>query len=76
MRLRLPSSPLHDETIVVRLPKPRDADALVRFGDDEDVRETIWAPIPTPCSRAEGEVREQRPHVCGERVGPVVVKIT
>ena len=57
MRLRLPSSPLHDETIVVRLPKARDADALVRFGDDEDVRETIWVPIPTPCSRADAEAR-------------------
>ena len=60
MRLRLPSSPLHDETIVVRLPKARDADALVRFGDDEDVRETIWVPIPTPCSRADAEARVDR----------------
>ena len=57
MRLHLPSSPLHDETIVVRLPKPSDVDALVRFGDDEDVRETIWVPIPTPCSRAVAEAR-------------------
>ena len=60
MRLRPPSSPLHDETIVVRLPKPRDVDALVRFGDDEDVRETIWAPIPTPCSRADAEAYVDR----------------
>jgi ribosomal-protein-alanine N-acetyltransferase len=57
VRLRPTSSPLHDETIVVRLPEPRDADALVRLGDDEDVRETIWVPIPTPCSRADAEAR-------------------
>lgn len=57
MRLRPPSSPLRDETIVVRLPTPADVDALVRFGDDEDVRETIWVPIPTPCGRADAKAR-------------------
>ena len=44
----------------VRLPEVRDVDALLRFGDDEDVRETIWVPIPTPCSRADAEARVDR----------------
>jgi len=57
VRLRLPRSELRDETIVVRLPTPADVDALVRFGDDQDVRETIWVPIPTPCCRVDAESR-------------------
>ena len=57
MRLRPPSSPLQGEGIVVRLPDVRDVEALVRFGAEEDVRETIWVPVPTPCSRAEAEAR-------------------
>jgi ribosomal-protein-alanine N-acetyltransferase len=36
---------------------PGDVDALVRYGDDPDVRETIWVPIPTPCCRADAEAR-------------------
>jgi hypothetical protein len=37
--------------VVVRLPGDRDVEALVRYGDDPDVAETIWVPIPAPCSR-------------------------
>src|SRR5215471_12866757 len=49
--LRAPSEPLSDGTVVVRLPHARDVEALVRYGDDPDVAETIWVPIPTPCRR-------------------------
>src|SRR5262245_35669488 len=37
--------------VVARLPCDRDVEALVRYGDDPDVAETIWVPIPTPCPR-------------------------
>jgi RimJ/RimL family protein N-acetyltransferase len=52
-----PTRPLSDVTIVVRLPGEQDVDALVRYGDDPDVAETIWVPIPTPCSRAQAAAR-------------------
>jgi len=55
--LRPPAQPLSDAGIVVRLPRDRDLDALVRYGDDADVRETIWVPIPTPCSQAQAAER-------------------
>jgi RimJ/RimL family protein N-acetyltransferase len=55
--LRPPAEPLSDGTVVVRLPHDRDVEALVRFGDDPDVADTIWVPIPTPCER---EVAAQR----------------
>jgi RimJ/RimL family protein N-acetyltransferase len=48
-----PTRSLSDGAIVVRLPGNHDVDALVRYGDDPDVAETIWLPIPTPCSRAQ-----------------------
>ena len=51
MILRAPIEPLGDGKVVVRLPRDRDVEALVRFGDDPDVAETIWVPIPTPCPR-------------------------
>src|SRR5262249_11275032 len=47
--LRAPTEPLSDGKVVVRLPHARDVEALVRYGDDPDVAETIWVPIPTPC---------------------------
>src|SRR5262245_39163856 len=49
--LSAPSEPLSDGTVVVRLPDGRDVEALVRYGDDPDVGETIWVPIPTRCPR-------------------------
>jgi RimJ/RimL family protein N-acetyltransferase len=49
--LRAPTEPLSDGRIVLRLPHDGDIEALVRFGDDSDVAETIWVPIPTPCPR-------------------------
>jgi RimJ/RimL family protein N-acetyltransferase len=48
---RAPTEPLSDGTVVVRLPHDRDVEALVRYGDDPDVAETIWVPVPTPCPR-------------------------
>ena len=51
MILRAPIEPLGDGKVVVRLPRDRDVEALVRFGDDPDVAETIWIPVPTPCPR-------------------------
>lgn len=51
--VRPPTQPLADGTISVRLPVATDVDALVRYGDDPDVKETIWIPIPTPCNRAQ-----------------------
>ncbi len=51
--VRPPTQPLTDGTISVRLPVATDVDALVRYGDDPDVKETIWIPIPTPCNRAQ-----------------------
>ncbi len=50
--LRAPSRPLGDDTIVLRSPRAGDVAALVRYGDDPDVAETMWVPIPSPCSRA------------------------
>jgi RimJ/RimL family protein N-acetyltransferase len=55
--LHPPAQPLRDATIVVRLPCQRDVEALVRYGGDPDVKETIWVPIPTPCSRAQAAER-------------------
>ena len=51
MIVRAPIEPLGDGKVVVRLPHDRDVEALVRYGDDPDVAETIWIPIPTPCPR-------------------------
>jgi RimJ/RimL family protein N-acetyltransferase len=42
---------LSDGAVVVRLPLDRDVEALVRFGDDPDVAETVWVPIPSPCGQ-------------------------
>jgi hypothetical protein len=55
--LHPPAQPLRDGTIVVRLACQRDVEALVRYGDDPDVKETIWVPIPTPCTRAQAAER-------------------
>jgi RimJ/RimL family protein N-acetyltransferase len=49
--LRAPTEPLSDGKIVLRLPQDGDVEALVRYGDDPDLAETIWVPIPTPCPR-------------------------
>jgi RimJ/RimL family protein N-acetyltransferase len=74
--LRPPARPLGDGAIVVRLPCGRDVEALVRYGDDPDVRETIWVPIPTPCSRAQAEERLDefmRGWEAEDRFGPALI---
>jgi RimJ/RimL family protein N-acetyltransferase len=48
--LRPPVEPLGDGAIVVRRSCERDVEALVRCGDDPDVAETVWLPIPRPCT--------------------------
>ena len=57
MIVRAPTEPLTDRKVVVRLPYDRDVEALVRYGDDPDVAETVWVPIPTPCPRSVAEAR-------------------
>jgi RimJ/RimL family protein N-acetyltransferase len=52
-----PTEPLALEGFLLRLPAEDDIDALVRFGDDPDTAETLWVPIPSPCSREEAQER-------------------
>lgn len=52
-----PAEPLRFDGLLLRLPDPVDAEALVRFGDDPDTAETLWVPIPSPCSRAVADER-------------------
>lgn len=52
-----PKDPLRDGDLVVRLPEDDDVDSLVAFGNDQDVAETIWVPIPHPCPRPVAEQR-------------------
>jgi RimJ/RimL family protein N-acetyltransferase len=55
--LHAPGVPLSDGRVVLRLPREHDIEALVRFGDDPDTAETIWVPIPTPCSEQQARER-------------------
>jgi RimJ/RimL family protein N-acetyltransferase len=52
-----PMEPLVLDGFILRLPNDGDIDALVGFGDDPDTAETLWVPIPSPCSRAFAEER-------------------
>ncbi len=52
-----PTEPLALDGFILRLPNNDDIDLLVGFGDDPDAAETLWVPIPSPCSRAEAEER-------------------
>jgi RimJ/RimL family protein N-acetyltransferase len=74
--LHPPARPLRDGTIVLRLPRAGDAAALVRYGDDPDLAETVWVPIPTPCSRAVATERLrdfERGWVQENRFGPALI---
>jgi RimJ/RimL family protein N-acetyltransferase len=55
--IRPPTEPLSLDGFILRLPDENDIDALVRFGGDPDTGETLWVPIPSPCSRAEAKER-------------------
>jgi RimJ/RimL family protein N-acetyltransferase len=71
-----PREPLREGKVVLRLPAPLDVDALVEFGDDPDVAQTIWLPIPSPCSRdvAHERVSEfRRGWASSSRFGPTMV---
>jgi RimJ/RimL family protein N-acetyltransferase len=76
LAMRPPDQPLGGGTIVLRMPRERDVDALVRYGDDPDVAETIWVPIPTPCSSEQARERI-REFTCGwqkeTRFGPALI---
>ena len=76
MILQRPVRPLRDGAIVVRVPRDSDVDALVRYGDDPDVAETVWVPIPTPCSRvvaAERLANFDRGWEQDNRFGPALI---
>jgi RimJ/RimL family protein N-acetyltransferase len=44
-------APLMDGTVLLRLPELSDVEALCAYGQDPDVEETGWLPIPVPCPR-------------------------
>jgi len=52
-----PTRPLSLDGFILRLPEETDIGALVRFGDDPDTAETLWVPIPSPCSPAAARER-------------------
>lgn len=45
-----PSATLTDGTVLLRLPEGRDGAAFYAYGQDPDVAETTWLPLPYPCS--------------------------
>jgi RimJ/RimL family protein N-acetyltransferase len=47
----MPTTPLTDGTVLLRLPEERDSAAVYAFGQDPDIEETTWLPIPYRCSR-------------------------
>jgi RimJ/RimL family protein N-acetyltransferase len=74
--LRAPIEPLSDGNVVLRLPHDGDVEPIVRYGDDPDVAETIWVPIPSPCPRevAAGRLAEFRDGWEQEnRFGPALI---
>ncbi len=42
-------SPLTDGTVLLRLPRDSDIAAVFDYGQDLDIEETAWLPIPAPC---------------------------
>ena len=44
-----PAVPLTDGTVLLRLPDGRDSAAVYTYGQDPDLEETAWLPIPFPC---------------------------
>jgi RimJ/RimL family protein N-acetyltransferase len=57
-----PDVPLTDGTILLRFANQRDSVAVYSYGQDPDIEETAWLPIPFPCPRdvADHAVREFR----------------
>jgi RimJ/RimL family protein N-acetyltransferase len=56
----MPVDPLTDSVVLLRRPEDGDIEAVHRCGQDPDVEETAWLPVPFPCPRevAAGTVRE------------------
>jgi RimJ/RimL family protein N-acetyltransferase len=50
--LTTPADPLSDGMVVLRLPADTDCAAVCAYGQDPDVEETGWLPVPVPCSPA------------------------
>jgi RimJ/RimL family protein N-acetyltransferase len=46
-----PTAPLTDGTVLLRLPEDRDSATVYMYGQDPDIEETAWLPIPFPCPR-------------------------
>jgi RimJ/RimL family protein N-acetyltransferase len=47
--LSTPTTPITDGTVLLRLPEERDSAAVYAYGQDPDIEETAWLPIPIPC---------------------------
>src|SRR5437879_4535253 len=45
----MPTVPLTEGTVLLRLPDERDSAAVYAYGQDPDIEETAWLPIPVPC---------------------------
>jgi RimJ/RimL family protein N-acetyltransferase len=45
----MPEAPLTDGTILLRLPDENDIATIFAYGQDPDIEETAWLPIPVPC---------------------------
>ncbi len=48
-----PSMPLSDGAVLLRLPQDRDAAALYTYGQEPDLPQTRWLPLPFGCSHGE-----------------------
>lgn len=45
------TGPLSDGDVVLRLPNDSDIDAIAAYGQDPEIEESGWLPIPVPCPR-------------------------
>ncbi len=45
----MPAAPLTDGTVLLRLPDEHDGAAVRTYGQDPDIGETTWLPVPVPC---------------------------
>ena len=46
----VPDGPLTDGTVLLRLPEESDGAAVCSYGENPDIEETGWLPVPVPCS--------------------------
>jgi RimJ/RimL family protein N-acetyltransferase len=52
MPIVTPTDPLTDGVALLRLAHEDDVEAVYTYGQDPDVAETGWLPLPVPCTRA------------------------